>query len=410
MNLWKLHRVLVLLAFSAGAAGVAAPAGAGVLAGNCRTGEQPSATLLVPYFEVDLANPLGRTTLVSINNASTRSTLARVVLWTNWGIPTLAFDLYLTGFDVQTLNLRDLFAGRLPQTGTAISPVGALSQQGPAELPGCDATQAAGAPLNPIELAQLRAAHSGRPVGAATTEGALCAGAGDPTTATGYLTVDSALRCTPRAVGATVNTPVDLEYFRGQEGGVAGDANVLWGDAFQVDAKGKLTLDLPVVHVPADPAFFAPGDYTFYGRYREYDASDHRVPLSSLYYSRFAVGGTTATELIVWRDTRQYRPRAYPCSALPSWAPLGEMQLLAFDEEENGVQILDSNAFPLATQKVRVGDPAIPTAITRGWLLLDLWHRDGTHAQGWVGVVLTAEGRSVSYPAIRADDMCNFGI
>jgi hypothetical protein len=411
MNLWKLYRVLVLLAVSAGAALAAAPAAAGVLTGNCRTGEQPSATLLVPFFEVDLARPQGRTTLVSINNASARSTLARVVLWTNWGIPTLAFDVYLTGFDAETIDLRDLFAGRLPQTGTAVSPVGTLSQEEATEIPGCDARRTAGAPLKSLEIAELQAAHTGRPVGATTTEGKLCAGTGlSPTTATGYITVDSVVRCTRRTVGATVNTPVDREYFSGKAAGVAGDANVLWGDAFQIDAKGKLSFDLPVVHIPADPEFFAPGDYTFYGRYTEYDASDHRVPLSSLYYARFAVGGPTATELIVWRDTRQYRPRAYPCSALPAWAPLGEMQLLAFDEEENGVQILDSNAFPLATQKVRVGDPAIPTATTRGWLMLDLWHRDGTHAQGWVGVLLTAEGRTVSYPAIRADDMCNFGI
>ena len=111
MKHWKLSTVLVVLALTA------PPASAGILAGNCRTADQPSATLLVPYFEVDVADPNGRTTLVSINNASARSVLARVVLWTNWGLPTLAFDVYLTGFDVQTLNLRDLFNGRLPETG-----------------------------------------------------------------------------------------------------------------------------------------------------------------------------------------------------------------------------------------------------------------------------------------------------
>src|SRR5687767_3734241 len=60
----------------------------------------PAATLLLPYFEVDLDNPTGVTTLLSINNASATAILAHVVLWTDLSVPTLAFDVYLTGFDV----------------------------------------------------------------------------------------------------------------------------------------------------------------------------------------------------------------------------------------------------------------------------------------------------------------------
>lgn len=405
MNHWKISKVLVVFAFSA------LPAAAGVLAGNCRTGDQPSATLLVPYFEVDVADPAGRTTLFSINNASTRSALARVVLWTDWGVPTLAFDVYLTGFDVQTLNLRDLLSGKLPQTGREVSNLGRFSLA-PTEFPGCDAANAGGPPLSASELGLLQAAHTGRPV-EATKDEPMCLGSGPfSQLATGYVTIDVVSRCSPRGVGTTDHTPVDGKYFAGHEGGVAGYANVLWGDAFQVDRQNDLLFDIPVVHIPADPDFFAPGDYTFYGRYADYAGRDERVPLSSLYYARFAVGGAQAatTDLIVWRDTRQQAPRAYPCASVPVWAPLGELQLLAFDEEENAVLLEDSSAFPLATQKVRVGDPALPTATVYGWLMLDLWHRDGTHAQGWVGTVLSTEGRSLSYPAIRADDLCNFGI
>src|SRR5436305_4979324 len=50
----------------------ALPAAAGVLSGNCRVASQPAATLLFPYFEADLANPTGQTTLLSINNASSK--------------------------------------------------------------------------------------------------------------------------------------------------------------------------------------------------------------------------------------------------------------------------------------------------------------------------------------------------
>ena len=46
--------------------GMAIPAGAVI----CTIDDVPAATLLLPYFEVDLANGNGITTLFSVNNAS----------------------------------------------------------------------------------------------------------------------------------------------------------------------------------------------------------------------------------------------------------------------------------------------------------------------------------------------------
>src|SRR6188768_1710434 len=77
----------------------------------------PAATLLVPYFEVDIANADGINTLFSINNASATAVLAHVTVWTDQSVPALDFDVYLTGYDVQTINLRDIFvSGNLPVT------------------------------------------------------------------------------------------------------------------------------------------------------------------------------------------------------------------------------------------------------------------------------------------------------
>ncbi|HSF39641.1 MAG TPA: hypothetical protein VLT87_07605, partial [Thermoanaerobaculia bacterium] len=76
----------------------------------------PAATLLVPYFEVDLDDPNGVTTLFSVNNASASAVVAHITFWTDKSIPTLDFDVYLTGFDVQTINVRDIFNGILPRT------------------------------------------------------------------------------------------------------------------------------------------------------------------------------------------------------------------------------------------------------------------------------------------------------
>jgi hypothetical protein len=89
-------------------------------AGRCLIGPGLGSTLLFPYVEVDLSDPGGLTTSIAINNGLANPTMTRVVLWTDWGVPTLAFDLYLAGFDVQTINVRYLFEGTLPSTGHGV--------------------------------------------------------------------------------------------------------------------------------------------------------------------------------------------------------------------------------------------------------------------------------------------------
>lgn len=87
------------------------------IAQDCQFGTRLSSTLLIPYFEVDPGAPGGLTTLFSVTSESSAPTLVRVILWTDWGMPTLGFDVYLDRFDLQTFNLRDLFLGNLPSTG-----------------------------------------------------------------------------------------------------------------------------------------------------------------------------------------------------------------------------------------------------------------------------------------------------
>src|SRR5947209_4785499 len=110
--------------------------GGQALAVICTIDEVPAATLLLPYFDVDLGNPNGETTLFSINNASATAVLAHVVVWSDLSVPVLDFNIYLTGYDVQTINLRDILVnGVLPRTASAgqdpgdtISPKGQFSQ------------------------------------------------------------------------------------------------------------------------------------------------------------------------------------------------------------------------------------------------------------------------------------------
>lgn len=386
------------------------PATAGVLSGNCRVADQPAATLLFPYFEVDLQRADGPTTLISVNNASARPTLARAVVWTDWGVPTLAFDIYLTGYDVQSLNVRDLFRGETPATGPGTSPNGPLSEAG-VVFPGCNGAPAS--TLAGLDRDYLRAAHTGRPLPGVNPS--QCSGSGQkgPDIATGYITVDVVNRCSPPSVSKLENTPADPAYFAEGGTGLASNNNVLWGEYFTVNPARSSSDSQTAVHIVADADFFSPGDYTFYGRYVGFDSRDNRAPLSSLYYVRYLEGGpfSGGTDLIVWRDNRTPTTGSRSCGTSPSWSPLGEFQMVVFDEEENATEIPNSHAFPLATQKVKVGGTSLAVSDSFGWLMIDLWHADSTHAQGWVGTVMSAEGRfSVSHSAIRADDLCNFGI
>src|SRR4029079_5005195 len=93
----------------------------------------PAATLLLPYFEVDTTNPNGLLTLFSINNASATAVLAHVVIWSDQSVPVLDFDVYLTGYDVQMINLREVLVnGHLPITASAgQDPQDTISPQGP---------------------------------------------------------------------------------------------------------------------------------------------------------------------------------------------------------------------------------------------------------------------------------------
>src|SRR6266513_5191614 len=72
----------------------------------------PAATLLLPYFEVDFRSPqnTARTTLFTIVNTTDLPQIAHVVVWTDWSFPALDFNIFLTGYDVQGINLYDIFA------------------------------------------------------------------------------------------------------------------------------------------------------------------------------------------------------------------------------------------------------------------------------------------------------------
>ena len=405
----------------------------------------PAATLLLPYFEVDLEDPSAGDTVFTINNASASATLAHVTLWTDEGIPTFNFDVYLTGFDMQTVSLRALFdGGVLPITaddgadptdnslpGTGISNQGPLSQD--INFPGasgpCDGSTLYSSPeLSQVELRHIRASHTGRR--SDVLNGCVSAQYGD-LVARGYVTVDATNECT------TVN-PTDPTYFSLP---FVRYGNVLWGDYTIQSPQQNSSHGGPLVHVEAcipgngylgyvgnGAGFcpFAPGDYSFYGRLNGFTATDQREPLATTFAARYVNGGIFdgGTDLLVWRDTKEpvtgNNARHHCVNEETTWFPLGHGQIAAFDEIENVTELCTSGScFPLATQRVpsATGNPlgaALAPPYEAGWLYLNLKHGGGSAlpgvAQAWVTTAQSALGRfSVGFHAMPLDNAATAG-
>ncbi|MFL6259370.1 MAG: hypothetical protein ACJ76Y_06620 [Thermoanaerobaculia bacterium] len=395
--------------------GLAGPATAATL----KVAPEPAATLLLPYFAVDYSSTdgSGQNTLFSINNASDQPVLAHVVVWSDLSVPVLGFNIYLTGYDVQTLNLWNLLRnGLLPSTASAgqdpsdtISPKGSFSQD--IDFPSCNGLLPP--PTLPADfVAHLQASLSGR---ASTVFGGLCAGRnlGD-NVARGYVTVDTVNNCTLRFPG-------DSGYFAADGSGDATNQNVLWGDYFYINSAANLAEANTLVHIlfeepppPSSVSFSAP--YTFYGRYVSWSGADKRHPLATSFGVRFLNGGpfSGGTDLIVWRDSKTNQgPFTCPAqSGRPSWFPLSQEGIVVFDEQEHPyVPQNPFSPFPAEAQSVNVGGANFPVPFSFGWVYLNLNNTVFTEtgppntAQAWVTVKMTSQGRfSVGFDAIQIDN------
>ncbi len=172
----------------------------------------PGATLIVPYFEVDLDAPDGRSTLVSVGNAGD-PVVARATLWSDHGYPVYAWDIYLGKNALATYNLRDIVSyGNVAPT------------RAPAGFGGCGDPVATPA-ISPADLLLLQKQLTGQDLG-----GGLCASVprADTTLATGSLTIDTVTRC------GSSRFPNEGGYFTGSNL-VASPRQVLWGDFTLVD-------------------------------------------------------------------------------------------------------------------------------------------------------------------------------
>jgi hypothetical protein len=91
-----------------------------VEANICALDVVPAATLLFPYVVFDYNNPVdGANTVLSITNLSSQAQIVHVQLWSDTGEPVLGFNIVLSGYDLEKIDIRELLVnGTLPVTGT----------------------------------------------------------------------------------------------------------------------------------------------------------------------------------------------------------------------------------------------------------------------------------------------------
>ena len=388
---------------------------------SCDIATLPAATLLLPYFEVDIDDFEGETTLFTVTNVGDRARVVRVTLWTDYGYPVVSFNIYLTGYDVQSINLRDVLAsGRIGAdegTGTSVSPVGDFSRTAGAgyNLANCTTIPH----LGPAMVAVLQEAFTEGEIGS-------CEVGHVHANAVGYATMDVVSQCT----GAL---PTDDEYFTED----IRYENVLTGEYQQVHPANAYAQGGTLVHIRAipeggtqtsrggSPALTENFPRTFYQRFLPDDTvSDARQPLPATFFARW-IDGTSAsyeTSFKIWRELASRDARTCGRGGNDT---MTVAEIVMFDEAENAF----SQERPPAgdpprpavagdlpgTARINVNDseyfPRPVNGANAGWVYLNLDSRDAgaTFAeQAWAISSMRAEGRySVDMDATGLGNGCS---
>ncbi len=360
---------------------------------SCDIKVGPAATLLLPYFEVN-TNPTvqGQTTLFTVTNVTRYPQIAHVTLWTDWAFPVLSFNLFLTGYDVQAINLYDVIV-----RGTIAPPNGTSPATTPGTLSavGGNLRSTLDCASNPALLpasitAAVRAALTTGVFNPGGTVRSCSTAGGTHANAIGYATIDVVANCTNLLPNDPTYYLTDLLF----DNVLIGDYQQLGGSpagtgtASVLDAAGN-----PMVHIRAVPEGGGAGanvptglPYTFYDRYTPAVTRtiDRRQPLPSTFAARFIQGGTGtfATNLTIWREG--VTGAGTSCASNINNAIIDIGEFFRFDEHENPTSL---NFIPIcqpcgpfsttlpAASSTNTANSAFPSIVgtdVGGWLYLNL--------------------------------------
>jgi Putative Ig domain len=349
----------------------------------------PAATLLLPYFEVDPASATSSTVL-TIGNRNAAEQLAHVTLWSDRGVPTFTFDVRLDGNGVKEIDLGALFRN------------GALPQSSAGGFGTCAGLLPAAA-LDATTLANLRNAHSGLASTLPLVGGQCASTSHGDNRARGYATIDVVNACTGLVPG-------DSGYFVLGGSGIARNNNVLWGEQVSYNSAFGRAHGDALVHIEAsasDTDTDGTGDYTFYARRVGNTGADNRESLTTNWFGRYSLQDVLFdTTALIWRDPGAVAP--FTCGAPPASIPTN--LIFAFDHQEDVAAGSSVTSFPLATQSVRLSDPAqAAVPYTLGFVWYDLRVAGGAN-QSYVSNVYTAlsgdTAQATTFPQPRNQ---NFG-
>ena len=388
---------------------------------SCDVALQPAATLLLPYFEVDFNAPRASAvqTIFTVQNVSAHPQIANVTLWTDWGYPAFSFPLFLTGYDVQPVNLYDILAlGALPSTSSAATvPQNPTNGSTPLDnaanpnfLPGVAAACAATpSSVDAAVLRDLRLAFTTGAIGCPSHVG------GVHSDAIGYATIDVVATCAAK-------NPASSDYVTSLllfDNVLTGDYQLLWPRDTKSYAQGGT-----LVHIRAIPEGGPAGavtatdlPYTFYDRYTRALPSrtaDRRQPLPAVFVPRLIQGGTGGfnTLLKIWREG------VVGDAACADYIRNDRLRydIVRFDEHENAtllVRLLETPTTTLTFAVVGFSSffPAPPASgDVGGWVYLNLnnGQMGGRPSQNWViGSMFAEPTYAVELPSIALGNGCS---
>jgi len=436
----KFFVIALALALTAGAA----------YANYCARDFVPAASLLVPYAVVDMAgsqpDPSGFTTILTVTNVSNEAQLIHVTVWSPLSFPVVDFDEILSGYDVWTINFRDLLTGHFDffdtegTTGfwTTSNPAQPVPPYGPTtnrpyttELPPpWDTDQVQGIDGNisegPLVRGDVNTADSCYfPYGYHPEYGAGIISAlradifevlaqfdcdlelvavppwqqnltDDPLFF--YVTVDTVDRC-------SLQFPSSNGYWTG--GVIPDEDNVLLGEMYYLDPTANRSEAMAAVHLEYDIDTPDSSIWTFW-ELQNYGPGDWNIydglePLGTAFAFRYYNSGGISSELLVWKSHWEFFYDDAPFYVYPYVYACGPYIYYAWDENEkskargggpSGFLVGEPDVIPFETQAVPLDSLNWSGLMANnGWMLLvfepsiydfpDTWW---WVTQAWVGV------------------------